>query len=250
MLRTVIIDDESNARQVIANILELYCEKVELIGQAEDVKTGLILIDELKPDLVLLDIQMPDGTGFDLLKQIGNIDFNFIFITAYDQYAIKAIKLSALDYVLKPINVNELIDAIEKAEIFQVNQGEARLRLENYHNNISNRNFEKRISLNTTDSVYSIKIKNITYCKSDKNYTDIYLENGKKLLISKTLKDFELLLLDFGFFRVHQSYLINMNFVSRYEKKGLVGNAILENETKIPVSSRKRESFLRFLEKM
>lgn len=250
MLRTVIIDDESNARQVIANILELYCEKVELIGQAEDVKTGLILIDELKPDLVLLDIQMPDGTGFDLLKQIGNIDFNFIFITAYDQYAIKAIKLSALDYVLKPINVNELIDAIEKAEIFQVNQGEARLRLENYHNNISNRNFEKRISLNTTDSVYSIKIKDITYCKSDKNYTDIYLENGKKLLISKTLKDFELLLLDFGFFRVHQSYLINMNFVSRYEKKGLVGNAILENETKIPVSSRKRESFLRFLEKM
>lgn len=248
MIRTVIIDDELNARQVIANILELYCEKVELIGQAENVKTAIALINNLKPDLVLLDIQMPDGTGFDLLKQIGNIDFNFIFITAYDQYAIKAIKLSALDYILKPINANELIDAIEKAELFQVNQLEAQIRLDNYHNNINN--LDKRITLNTTNSVYSIKIKDITYCKSEKNYTELYLDNGKKLLISKTLKDFELMLIDFGFFRVHQSYLVNMNFISRYEKEGLAGNAILENDTKIPVSSRKRESFLRFLEKM
>ena len=250
MLRTIIIDDEPNARQVIANILELYCEQVELVGQAVNVKSGLKLIEETQPDLVLIDIQMPDGTGFDLLKQIGSIEFNFIFITAYEQYAIKAIKLSALDYLLKPINTNELIESIERANLCQVNQQEIQAKLNNYHDNISLQNSEKRITLNTTDSVYSIKIRDITYCKSDKNYTDIYMENGKKLLISKTLKDFELLLTDFGFFRIHQSYLVNMSYVNRYEKDGLAGNAILDNETSIPVSSRKREGFLRFMEKM
>lgn len=250
MLKTIIIDDEPNARQLIANVLELYCEQVDLIGQAENVKSGIKLIHELKPDLVLLDIQMPDGTGFDLLKQIGEIDFNFIFITAYEQYAIKAIKLSALDYILKPINTNELIESIEKAQLSQINQFEIKTKLNNYHNNINLQNSNKRITLNTTDSVYSIKIKDIIYCKSDKNYTDIYFRETKKLLISKTLKDFELLLTDFGFFRVHQSFLVNMNYVSHYEKDGLGGNAILENNTKIPVSSRKREGFLKFLAKM
>jgi two-component system LytT family response regulator len=250
MLRTIIIDDEPNARQLISNVLELYCPQVEVVGQAHNVESGIELIRRENPELVLLDIQMPDGSGFDLLKKIGEIDFSFIFITAYEHYAIKAIKLSALDYLLKPINTNELIDSIEKAQLSQVNMDEIKTKLENYHNNINQQNREKRLTLNTTDSVYSIKIKDITYCKSDKNYTDIHLLKGKKLLVSKTLKDFELLLSDYGFFRVHQSYLVNMNYVSYYEKEGLGGNAILENEASIPVSSRKKEGFLKFLEKM
>ena len=249
-MRTIIVDDEPNARQVIANLLELYCDKVELIGQAENVKTAVELIRELKPDIVLLDIQMPDGTGFDVLKKLGHIEFNFIFITAYEQFAIKAIKLSALDYILKPINTNELIDSIERAEMHQFNKDEIKIKLDNFNQNFNTQNTEKRITLNTTDSVYSIKIKDIAYCKSDKNYTEIFLENDDKLLISKTLKDFEILLADFGFFRVHQSFLVNMNYVIRYEKDGLGGFSILNNEVKIPVSSRKRDGFLRFLEKM
>ncbi len=250
MLRTIIIDDEPNARQVIANILELYCENVEVIGQAENVKTGISIIRKLKPDLVLLDIQMPDGSGFDLLKQIDNIDFNFIFITAHEQYAIKAIKLSALDYVLKPINANELIDAIEKAELNPPKNEEINTKLNNYHTNINKSNPDKRISINTTDSVYSIKIKDITHCKSDKNYTELFLFKKNKLLISKTLKEFETLLSEYGFYRVHQSYLVNMKFVNRFAKMGLGGNVILEDGTMIPVSSRKREGLLKYMERM
>ncbi len=250
MIRTVIIDDEPNARQLIANVLELYCENVELVGQAESVDTGLELINKLKPELVLLDIQMPDGSGFDLLKKIENIDFKFIFITAHQQYAIKAIKLSALDYVLKPINTNELIDAIEKAELSHENADEIRTKLDNFQNNINSNNPDKRISINTTDSVYSIRIKDILYCRSDKNYTEIFLLNKSKLLISKTLKEFEHLLADYGFFRAHQSYLVNMKFVNRFAKIGLGGSAVLDNDVKIPVSSRKREGFLRYMENM
>lgn len=250
MLRTVIVDDEPNARQVIANILELYCKNVEVVGQAENVKSGLTIINKLNPDLVLLDIQMPDGSGFDLLKQIDNINFNFIFITAHEQYAIKAIKLSALDYVLKPINANELIDAIEKAELNPVNSEVFNTKLDNYQSNINRSNPDKRISINTTDSVYSIKIKDILYCQSDKNYTELYICGKHKLLISKTLKDFETLLSEYGFYRVHQSYLVNMKYVGRFAKMGLGGNVILDDGTKIPVSSRKREGFLKFMENM
>jgi len=250
MLRTIIIDDEPNARQVIANILELYCDNVEVIGQAENVKTGIRIIKKLKPDLVLLDIQMPDGSGFDLLKQIDNINFNFIFITAHEQYAIKAIKLSALDYVLKPINANELIDAIEKAELYPPKYEDINTKLENYQTNINRSNPDKRISINTTDSVYSIKIKDITYCKSDKNYTELFLKEKRKLLISKTLKEFETLLSEYGFYRVHQSYLVNMKYVSRFAKMGLGGNVILDDGIVIPVSSRKREGFLKYMENM
>ncbi|PLX10010.1 MAG: DNA-binding response regulator [Marinilabiliales bacterium] len=250
MQRTVIIDDEPNARQVIANILDLYCKEVEVVGQAENVKSGIELIQKQKPDLVLLDIQMPDGSGFDLLKKIEKIDFNFIFITAHEQYAIKAIKLSALDYVLKPINANELIDAIEKAELNPYNHNDAVSKLDNYHANLKSANPDKRISINTTDSVYSIKIKEITYCMSDKNYTELHMKDNSKLLISKTLKDFEILLSEYGFFRVHQSYLVNMRYVTRFAKLGLGGNVILDDGTKIPVSSRKRDGFLRYMENM
>lgn len=250
MLRTVIIDDELNARQLIANILELYCPDVEVVGEAVDVSSGLNLIKEKKPALVLLDINMPDGSGFDLLKQIQDIDFNFIFITAYEQYAIKAIKLSALDYILKPINDNELIEAIEKAQLSTNRPENIESQLDNYHYNINASYNEKRISINTTESVYSIKIKDILYCKSDKNYTEMYTNKTKPILISKTLKEFESLLFDYGFYRVHQSYLVNMNYVNRYEKSGLVGLAVLDDNTKLPVSSRKKEGFLRFIENM
>lgn len=248
-MRTLVVDDEPNARQLVRNILELYCENVEVVGEAENVKDGLSKIHSLKPDLVLLDIQMPDGTGFDLLKKCKSISFNFIFITAYEQYAIKAIKMCALDYILKPINTNELIQAVERAADKHYAGEGLRLKLDNYIENLQRDPNEKRIMVNTLDALYSIKVKDIIRCEADKNYTEVHLVTKKSLIVSKTLKEFEEMLVESGFFRTHQSHLINISFIDRYEK-GLSGLVVLHDGAKVPVSSRRKDSFLQLLEKL
>ncbi len=249
MIRTLIVDDEPNARQLIRNILELYCDNVTVVGEAVNVNDGLIKIKELNPDLLLLDIQMPDGTGFDLLKKCKSLSFNFIFITAYEQYAIKAIKMSALDYILKPINTNELIGAIDKVNEKQEEVSGSQMKLDNYLDNLQRDTTERRIMMNTLDTMYSIKVKNIIRCEADKNYTEVYLVGKKKLVISKTLKEFEELLTESGFFRTHQSHLVNITFIESYEK-GLSGLVVLQDGSKVPVSSRRKEAFMHLLEKL
>jgi len=246
MLKTIVIDDEPNARQVVKNILELYCKSVNVIGEAENVSKGIKLINELKPDLVLLDIRMPDGTGFDVLKMVNHIDFHFIFITAYEQYAIQAIKQSALDYIVKPINTNELIVAIEKAEMSNLTEIDHRLKVETLSHNQNGNPDDMRLVLNTQESIYIVKVNEIISCKADKNYTEVNTINNKALIISKTLKEFEEMLTGCGFFRTHQSYLINIKYISHYEK-GLGGTIIMQDSTRIPVSSRKKDLFLKFM---
>ncbi len=249
MMRTLIVDDEVNARQLVRNILEMYCDKVEIVGEAVDVKDAVKKIKSLKPDLCLLDIQMPDGTGFDLLKKCKPLNFDFIFITAFEQYAIKAIKMSALDYIVKPINTNELVQAVEKASERQEEAFVGEQKLDNYIQNLQRDPGEKRIMMNTLDALYSIKVKDIIRCEADKNYTEIFLASQKKLVISKTLKEFEEMLVESGFFRTHQSHLINISFIESFEK-GLSGVAVLADGSKIPVSSRRKESFLQLLERL
>ena len=249
MLRTLVIDDEPNARQVVKNIVELYCHDTEVVGEAVNVTDGIKKINELKPDLVLLDIRMPDGTGFDLLKKVKNLNFHFIFITAYEQYAIQAIKQSALDYILKPINTNELVSALEKVHLTTLKESDQQSKLNVFTYNLGNDSDNKRLVLNTQDSIYMVHISDIISCKADKNYTEVNIQNKQKLVISKTLKDFEKMLAGCGFFRTHQSYLVNIKYISHYEK-GLGGTIIMEDSSRIPVSSRKKDAFLQLMTKL
>jgi two-component system LytT family response regulator len=249
MLRIVIIDDETNTWKVTTTILRTKLNNVQVVGMAENVKSGIEMIHLQKPDIVLLDIQMPDGTGFDLLKQIKEIDFKVIFITAFHEYAVKAFKFSALDYLLKPINSKELINAIKRVEE-TIQMKNINPNLNAFNENMSSKSKEsKKIILKTSDNIYLVPVKEIIRCEADVNYTRFFLEDGRKLFVSKTLKEYEELLGEFGFMRVHQSHLINTDFMERYQKaEG--GSVVMKDETIIPVALRKRDALLKLLEDM
>ena len=248
MLRTIIIDDEAHVRESMAEMLKIHCPDVKVVGQAEGVKSGVKSILKHHPDLILLDIKMKDGTGFDLLEQIENIDFKIIFITAYDQYAIKAIKFSALDYLMKPVDSVELQEAINKAE--NLTEKEVNTQLSTLASNLqTDDQSKKRIILKTFNNIYLVKVRDIVYAESDSRYSTIYLESGEKVIVSKTLKHYHELLGDFGFYRVHKSFLINLEHIQRFEKaEG--GYVILEGDAKVPVASRKREELLKLFERI
>lgn len=244
MLRTLIVDDEARSRKALANLIDYYCEDVLLIGEATDVQSGIDKIQKLEPDLVLLDVEMPDGNAFDLLRAFEEIDFGIIFTTAHQEYALQAIKYSALDYLLKPVDPDELKAAIEKAS--QSKKNELGIKLKAYSENINSKTGPRKIVLNTSNTIYVVNLDEIIRCESDQNYTKIHIQNRETVVVSKTLKEFDELLGDQGFFRVHQSHLINLGYIDHYEK-GLGGNVVMKNRIKIPVSSRRKESFLRLL---
>jgi len=249
MIRLVIIDDMLNARELIYALIQKHCKNVEVVATADSVKSGMQVIKQYKPDIVLLDIKMHDGTGFDLLNKVKPVDFQVIFISAYEEHALKAFKFSAVDYILKPIDSNELIAAIKKAE-------EAISPLNGLHHldvletNYSSDNREtKKIILKTLDSIYAVNVKDIVRCESDTSYTQFFLNDTRKILISKPLKEYDELLSEFGFFRTHQSHLINLDFFEQY-KKADGGFAIMKDGTAIPVSSRKKDLFLQTIDKL
>jgi two-component system LytT family response regulator len=248
VLRTIIIDDEAHQRLTIEKMVKYYCPAVEIVAQAAGVKSGVEAIRKYKPDLILLDIKMDDGTGFDLLEQIQPIDFKVIFITAYDQYAVKAFKFSALDYLLKPLDPDELVLAVEKA--LKTVQKDFLTQLENLRDHLSLENkSHKKIIIKTFDNIHLVPVDEILYCESDGSYTTVHILNQEKIIVSAYLKDYEEMLSDSGFFRVHKSYLINLGFIRRFEKaEG--GYIILEGDVKIPVASRKREQLMEMFEKL
>ena len=248
MLRTIIIDDENHIRRSLANMLDTYCPEVKLVASSNGVRSGMKDIRNFKPDLVLLDIKMKDGTGFDLLKQLQPVDFKVIFITAYDQFAIKAFRYSAIDYLLKPVDPDELVEAIHKVEDHI--QKDFKIQIEALQENIRNdNNSEKKIILKTLDNIYLVKVRDILYCESQSSYTMIHLLNGKQILVSTTLKEYDELLKDDGFYRVHKSYLISIRHIERFDKSE-GGSVILENDIPIPVASRKREELLAMFERL
>ncbi len=249
MLSLIIIDDMQNGREVIASVIKKHCKNVQVVAEAESVKTGIEAIKKHKPDIVLLDIQMHDGTGFDLLNKIKPINFQVIFISAYEEHALKAFKFSAVDYILKPIDSGELIDAIRKAEDALQQTGNTQ-NFDVVENNYSSDSKEsKKIILKTMDSIYAINVKDIVHCDAEENYTRFFLSDGRKILISKPLKEYDELLTEFGFFRAHQSHLINLDFFEHY-KKANGGFAVLKDGSVIPVSSRKKDLFLQTIEKL
>jgi len=245
-IKTIIIEDEINARKALENMLSFYCPEIEIVGHANSVKEGVALIENTIPDLLLLDVHLPDGTGFDLLKKIKKKDFKIVFVTAYDQYALKAIKLSALDYLLKPVKPDELRLAISKVQQVLENEEQINLQIETCIDNFNNVSQDKKLILNTNENVFVVEIKQLVRCEASENYTNIFIEGKNKIMISKTLKEFEEMLSVYGFFRVHQSHLINLQYVDYYEKKGS-GNVRLKTGESIPVSVRKKESFLKAL---
>ncbi len=248
MLCTVIIDDEAHVRETLGRLLATHCPQVKLVGEAEGVVSGVKLIRDLHPQLVVLDIRMDDGTGFDLLHRFETIDFKVIFITAYEKYAVLAFKFAAIDFLLKPVNPEELVDAVKRAETLIQEHFNSQIQAleENLKTDIRQK---KKIVLKTKENIYLVDLQNITHCESDGCYTYVHTTAGDRILISKTLRDFDDMLSDSGFYRVHKSYLINLSQIKRFEKhEG--GYIILNNDCKIPVASRKREELLDLFEKL
>jgi two-component system LytT family response regulator len=245
MLRTIIIDDEESVRKTLAKLIKKYCPNIKLVAEADGVNTGIRVIQHHHPDLILLDIKMEDGTGFDLLQKLEPVDFKVIFITAYDQYAIKAIKFSALDYLLKPVDPDDLKMAAEKAEKVLVSEMNQQLDALADNMQTSDRD-KKKIILRTFENIHLVKLNDILYCESDDNYTNFHLLDNRTILVSNTLKEYDEMLSEFGFFRAHKSFLINLIHMDRFEKaEG--GFIVLKNEIKIPVASRKKEQLMEML---
>lgn len=246
-MKALIIDDEKRTRQMIAKMVESMELGIECYPIGESVQSGLKAIEEIHPDLVFLDIQMPDGTGFDLLNSLEERNFEVIFITAFEEYAVKAIKFSALDYILKPVDADELETAVKKA-VHTVNKNLSNLQLNALNQNIQNKD-KKRLVLKTHDSVHVVDLDNIIRCESDRNYTSFYLNEGKTILVSRTLKEYETILVEYQFFRVQQSHLINLKYIDRYDKKD-GGSVVMKDGSEVPLSPAKKDAFFRILEQI
>jgi two-component system LytT family response regulator len=248
LLRTVIIDDEAHARETLARLVNVHCPQVKVVGEAGGVAEGLKIIRELHPQLVLLDIKMDDGTGFDLIRICESIDFKVIFITAYEKYAVQAFHFAAVDFLLKPVNPEELTEAVKHAETLVQEHFATQLQAleENIRTDLRQK---KKIVLKTLENIYLVEIQNITYCESDGCYTNVHTVAGEKIMISRTLREFDDMLSDSGFYRVHKSYLINLSHITRFEKQE-GGYIILTKGEKVPVASRKRDELLQMFEKL
>jgi two-component system, LytTR family, response regulator len=247
MIRTIIIDDEENVRSTTRQILTELRPDIEIIGEAFSVSSGIEMIEKSQFDLLLLDIKLPDGTGFDILQKLTKIDFKIIFITAFEEFAVRAFKFSAVDYILKPVSALDLIQAIDR--VIHILQAEYALKLNTLlSNNNTHNNHEKRLVLKSVDKIQVVKINEIIQCESDQSYCHIYLVDGTKLTISKPLKEYDEILGDYGFFRIHKSHMVNLAHIRRFERSE-GGSVIMVDDTKIPVSFRKRDELISVLEK-
>lgn len=247
MRKAIIIDDENRTRDLIAKMINSFGLDIEAISAADSVESGIKAIEEYQPDLVFLDIQMPDGTGFDLLRSIDKKNFDVIFITAHEEFAIKAIKFSALDYILKPVDPTELKAAVERA-LDSMNSEKEEIQFEALHNNMQAQQ-KRRLVLKTQESVHVVDLEQIIRCEADRNYTSFFLTEGRKILVSKTLKEYETLLTGYNFLRVQQSHLVNLDYVDRYDK-GNGGSVVMKDGSEVPLSPAKREIFFKILENL
>ncbi len=238
-MRTLIIDDEQECRRATRLIAEKYCPNLQIVGEADSVATGLKAISQLQPELVLLDIQMQDGTGFDLVQHYETIPFKIIFITSFDQYALQAFQLSALDYLLKPIEPELLIKAVHKAITVDVSHTiKQQVEIQ-----LASLQVKQRIALPTLEGLEIFNLDDIMYCESDSNYTMFYLKNNSKFMVSRTIKEYEDILPEKQFVRIHKSYIINLLFVTKYIK-GDGGDIVLSNGVCLPIARLRKDKLL------
>lgn len=252
MITALLIDDDVNLRNGMRSLLARYAPEIQILGEADSVQSGIETINNLKPQVVFLDIQLNDGTGFDILEQLaamnGKSSTHIVFITAHEQYAIKAFRFSALDFLLKPVDPDELQKVIEKIKTV-VDKKESfdhiDLLLENIRKKVDN---FKRIALSTSEGIHLFDVSDIIRCESEDNYTKFFIKNSKPILISKTLKEYEELLSEHGFERIHQSHLINLSYLKSYIKKD-GGYVVMADNSNLPISQRKKESLQDILKK-
>lgn len=240
-LQSIIVEDEKTSRDILRNYLGKYCPNVEIIGEAENIDAALVLIRKHELDLVFLDVEMPYGNAFDLLDKVGDVSFETVFVTAYNQYAIDALNQHAAYYLLKPISIDELIKAVDF--VTQIKTKE--LQLSDTILKPVTENTNEKLAVPMQSGFEVIDTENILYCQADDNYTNIFLSDDTKILVSKTLGFFEKKLIDKGFFRIHKSYLINLNSIKSYHK-GKGGTVVLKNGKSLPVASSRKAGLLSF----
>lgn len=242
-ISAIIVEDEQDSRETLRNYVGKYCPAVKIVKECQNIKEAKEAIEIHQPDLVFLDIEMPYGNAFDLLEQLETIDFEIIFITAFDQYALQAFNLSAVHYLLKPLDIEALIDAVAKAKANLIKSqtiNQSQILLENM---AALNTQQQKVVLPLLDGFEVVKLSDILYCEAQDNFTCFYFQNNKKSLICRKLKFFEKAFTNHRFCRVHRSYLINLAYVKRYIK-GKGGSVILENDTELPVANARKAIFL------
>lgn len=247
MVSAIIIDDEQSCIDRLSGLLQTYCaQTLRLAGTADSVAEGIQLVKNLRPALVFLDVQIGEETGFDLLRKLDDVSFEVIFTTAFEKYAVQAFKFSAVDYLLKPVDPDDLREAINKLQD-KLSKQEMSKKLDVlFHNLKSLEGASKRITLPTLSGLVLVQVSDIVRCEADVNYTHIFLKNRQKMTVSRTLKDFADLLEDYNFYRVHHSHLVNLAHVVRYER-GKGGFVTMIDGSQVEVSMRRKEEFLRKL---
>jgi two-component system LytT family response regulator len=249
MIKLIIADDEENVRQALHALVNRYCKEVQIVASTDSVSSTVKAINELQPDIVLLDIEMKEGTGFDVLKQFPVPKFKVIFVTAFQQYALQAFRFAALDYILKPIDPDVLADALRKAQD-SIDREKIALKIDSFLHNMDNLSKgTKKIILKTADNIHVVNMQDIMYCEADRSYTNFYLADKSRIMVSNTLGDYEEMFSEYGFLRIHQSYLLNLSYIKRYEK-GEGGKVILSDTIHLPVATRKKDHLMQLLSKL
>lgn len=238
----LIVEDEKKASEALEDLLEMVCPDVEVIATSDSVSKAIDDISTHTPDLVFLDIQLGEQKSFEILEELPKELFQVIFVTAYNEYAVEAFSFSAIDYLLKPVNPERLKVAVEKA-LVRIDEGKAIETLDVLLDNLKSEKRPKKIVLSTMEFVHVVDIENIIKCQSSANYTIFHLKSGKEIMISKTLKEYEEQLNGYGFFRVHKSWLINVDYVKGYDRKD-GGFAIMNDGSEVPVSPTKKEDLM------
>lgn len=242
-MKTIIVDDEQDSRDILSTYLTRYCPEVEIVADCADIEEAQKAIKKHQPQLLFLDIEMPFGTGFDLLEQIGEPDFEVIFVTAFSQYAVQAFNLSAARYLLKPVNIEELENAVAevtKRIAAKTKSNHTQVLLENLR--VLN-NQKQKLVLPLLDGLEVVRMSEILYCEAEDNFTNFHFTDGRKSMICRSLKHYQDLLSEFGFCRVHRSYMINLDYVKRYIK-GKGGSVILEGGKEIIVSNNRKSDLI------
>ena len=238
-MKAIIVDDEAKSRHTLRASINKYTPDIEIVADAASVVEALKKIKEFQPDLLFLDVQLPDGSGFDILELLPSLSFKIIFVSAYDKYAIDAFKFSAIDYLLKPVEPDLLIKAVDKSS--------KETKLESLEGKLNvllgNRKKIEKIALPSTNGLELVKVEDILYCQADSNYTIFHLLNNQQIMVSRSLKEYDEILTPQGFYRIHQSYLIKLSYVKKYIK-GEGGSVILENGKELDVSRRRKDGFM------
>ncbi len=249
-MKILIVDDERNSQLALEQVIEEYCPETNIIGMANSISEAYSIIKKEAPDLLFLDIEMPGGTGFDLLKKFQPIPFEVVFVTGYDKYAINAIKFSCLDYILKPFAIQEIVDAVKKAKPTKKGNGIER-KIDNLISNLNpSSTNSRRIGLPTQFGLEFVAVNQIVRLVAEGPYTSIFFTDQKPILCTRILKDFETMLEEYAsFIRVHRKYMINLNFIKKYHK-GEGGFVVMVDGSNVDVSRRKKEEFLKRLNRI